>query len=358
MSKFTDKPNLQLLWDVLLDELNITNVNTSLMSNIQSVFNSNINLFISRANSKTPLVELNKQFLSQVLLAVSKLYPTPDQNQNIKRITITNEEVVDPYKIEDIHAERQTEFEKELNKKKIELETYLSLPKPKDVVFADQNSDSKITAMDALIAEKMAERNLDLEIVQKNNNNSNPDTWLSSLETSVKGEKNVLGEVNSFTTNTNGQKKVSWIDEEPVNIFQKLKKTNDFFEPIGLVINELNEPNDLTKKTYDQQPSTKLSAFEQQNILPIPPTPVTNAPPVITQVSPLIPQSEVIKQLNEMNTKVDVLYNVVDKLTNYIHELLSQKNNNSNTDNTDYIINDDDDNIDDSVFLSSLDTSI
>jgi hypothetical protein len=83
LSQFTNKPNLKLLWDVLLDELNINKTNTKLIGNIRTVFESNINPFSSRANPKLQIMELNKQFLSQVVLAVNRLFPTLKQEQNI-----------------------------------------------------------------------------------------------------------------------------------------------------------------------------------------------------------------------------------------------------------------------------------
>ena len=119
LSQFNNKKNMSLLWDVLLDELCVNINNKSLVNNIRTVFESNINPFTVRTNPKTSIMELNKQFLSQVVLSVNRLFPNfnesrQEQNQIIKRIKITNEEVYEPYKIEDIHASRQTDFEKEV----------------------------------------------------------------------------------------------------------------------------------------------------------------------------------------------------------------------------------------------------
>jgi hypothetical protein len=99
LSQFTNKQNMNLLWDVLLDELHINANNKSVMTNVRAVFEGNIKPFTSKSNPKSPIMELNKQFLSQVVLAVNRLFPNftfggeSKQEQNIKRITITNEEV-------------------------------------------------------------------------------------------------------------------------------------------------------------------------------------------------------------------------------------------------------------------------
>jgi len=128
MNNFTNNANLELLWDVLLDELNINTTNKSLVNNItlvnniKIVFDTNIKHFTLKTNPTLHIMELNKQFLSQVVMAVNKLFP---KEQNIKRITISNEEIKEPYKIEDIHSSRQSEFDKEFEKKRIELDNYM-----------------------------------------------------------------------------------------------------------------------------------------------------------------------------------------------------------------------------------------
>ena len=149
LSQFTNKQNIKLLWEVLLDELHINTTNTKLVSNVRTVFESNVKPFTARTNPNTNIMDLNKQFLSQVVLAVNRLFPQFKQEQNIKRITIFDEEVSDfkePYKIEDIHSLRQNDFEKEFEKKRMELENYMTPQKPKELDFSDINSDGKIKA--------------------------------------------------------------------------------------------------------------------------------------------------------------------------------------------------------------------
>lgn len=128
LNNFTIKENLKMLWEILLDELNINSNNVKLISNIKTIFDSNINLFLLRANKTAPIMTLNKQFLGQVVLAVNQLIPSLKQNQFVKKITITDEEIVEPYKIEDIHASRQNNFEMEVEKKNLNLKNFYHLP--------------------------------------------------------------------------------------------------------------------------------------------------------------------------------------------------------------------------------------
>jgi hypothetical protein len=363
LSQFTNNQNLRLLWDVLLDELHINRTNSKLIGNIRTVFESNVKPFTARVNPTTNIMDLNKQFLSQVVLAVNRLFP---QDPQIKRIIISDEEIVDsynldsynldsynlePYKIEDIQASRQSEFEKEVDRKRMELETYMSPQKPKDLDFSDRNSDGKIKAMDSLVAEKMAQRNFEIETLQNSNYNTtsiNPESWLKSKETSVKVEKNgsaskltspmqhktenskfkhISFDNNNNITLTitepeqkthNFVKKVTWNDldkeekqDEPVvSIFNKLKKQS---------ILESMEHNKDTQ--YLEQKSMPLPQIKPEEI-------IGNQPTVTTQRNdPVIPKTEIIKQLNEMNNKIDTLYEMVFKLTNSMQELLLHNTN-------------------------------
>ena len=324
---------MNLLWDVLLDELHINTNNKSVITNVKAVFEGNVKPFTSKANPKSSIMELNKQFLSQVVLAVNRLFPNfTKQEQNIKRITITNEEVSEPYKIEDIHASRQSDFEKELERKRVDLDTYMTPQKPRELDFSDRGLDGKITAMDSLVAEKMAQRNLEIEQFQSGNHNTSgvdPEKWLKSSETSVKGEKiissknqsqnqNRLKHINiddnnniSLTIQENKTpKKVSWDDnnitEEPIiNIFQKLKKQT----PIPSTSNQVEE-----QQKYVEQKSIPLPEVKQEQI---------NRDTITTpQLAPIIPKNEMVKQLNEMNEKIDNLYEMVNKLTNLVQDVL------------------------------------
>jgi hypothetical protein len=331
LSQFTNKQNITLLWDVLLDELRINLNNKSLVTNIRTVFESNINPFISRSNPKTSIMELNKQFLSLVVLAVNRLFPNINELklEPIKRITITNEELGEPYKIEDIQASRKTEFEKDLERKRMELENYMTPQKPKELDFSYENLDGKITSMDSLIADKMAQRNLDIEELHNGNYNQSGDTekWLTPTKTSVKNEKNFsvsnqeinnkLKHINmegnnislNVDLNNNNKKKVTFSELDSnsvssVNIFEKLKK---------------QQPSVEGSVKYVEQESQPLPEIKQEQI---------NRASVVQNlsISQLVPTSELVKKLNDMSAKLDKLYEIVFNLTNSIEEIKNVNN--------------------------------
>jgi hypothetical protein len=318
MDQFINPDNLDILWEVLLDELNINIENKSLLSNIRLVFESNLKLFTAKSNPNTNIINLNKQFLSQLLVAVNKLFPSLKNESNIKRINITNEEILEPYKIEDIQSARKSDFEKELELKKMELENYMSPVKPKELDFSFKNLDDKIPSggMDSLLADKLAERNFDIDNIQHTNYNTsniNPEKWLKAKETSISSEKIEQRQFEQMANINKNSKKVSWNENVDSylnsNISLKIEETSaiDIFQKL--------KKNNLDESKYETQSSNPLP--KQEEVLKN----ETISKPQINQNVPLIPNTEIIKQLNEMNKKIDNLFEIISKLTNSFSEV-------------------------------------
>ena len=311
LNAFKTNANVELLWDVLLNELHINPTNKD---NIRTVFDTNLPIFVSsmiNKRNKYSIMDLNKEFLSQVVLAVNKLFPK--QNVNVKRITITDEDVGEPYKIEDIHASRQSDFDKELERKRIEMETYMTPPKPKELVFSDNMTIDKITSMETIIAEKITQRNMEISShYDYTNSDIKPsDQWLTPIETSIKNEN----------PTPDKSKKVSW--NEPsmnmsMNIFNKLKQTQ---QPPTIDVKQYSEqksmplPNGMaTKEMATKEMTTNRMIPKESKFSPI----------MVTQ-EPILPNSEIIKQLNETNKRIDNLH---DMLVSFMEKM------NPNTDET------------------------
>jgi hypothetical protein len=160
LTEFSTNNNLELLWDLLLNELNIK-TNNNLIQNVKTIFEANIKPFVLRANPNKTLINLNKEFLSQVIIAVNKLIP----QLSYKKINITDEEA--PYTIENIQATRQNNFETELALKQQEFERGINPPKPQLIDFSFEEKDTKITEMDKLIVETINRRKYDIENILK-----------------------------------------------------------------------------------------------------------------------------------------------------------------------------------------------
>jgi predicted DNA-binding protein (UPF0251 family) len=279
LTKFLNKQNLKLLWDVLLDELLIDPNNKPIITNIRTVFESNIQPFTKNTsintnlNGKMQLVNLNKQFLSQVLIAVNRLFPNLKQEQDFKRIQISSEEV-SPYKIEDIREVRQDNFEKQVSIKRADFENYINLNKPKELDFSEKIDDDKITEMDTLIAETVARRKFDIEQIQNTVVTEDPENWLqpqkitnTNINTNVKEVPNPdlsiyrklkLKQINENTvisanTNTNQKKNVSWDDEKTSNISLLIEEIQEIpTDKVDILMNKVDILIDLMTKLIKQ----------------------------------------------------------------------------------------------------------
>jgi hypothetical protein len=187
-------------------------------------------------------MNLNKQFLNQLLIAVNHLFPNLKQEQQLlqqqqmKRINISEEVIDEPYKVEDIHNARQTDFEKQFLNKRNEFEKTINAKKPQPIDFSDKvEPDSKITEMESLIAETVAKRKYEIEQLQgmpssQTKLDVNLQTKSETKSINKKPEKTVSFDDNvtyeHIHDNKDSQNKEE--NEENIinmnNIFSKLKK--------------------------------------------------------------------------------------------------------------------------------------
>jgi hypothetical protein len=241
---FLEQENLQMLWEVLIDEPLIKQYcNTEVkMKELMRIFESNIkDFFMVEKNNCNNLIELNKKYVLLIINYVVKTTNTTNTNSNIqtsssvtssqyKKITIHPEEhVKQSITFEDIQNDRMSLFEKELNKKQEEFTNSMALPVPPVPNFSDA-LDQPISEIELEIKRIQEQRNYDIEIINNTNKNSNAsvdENWLKPQETSIKNEKLVkLANINNVNNNVN--KHITWEDEEiqneANNIFGKLKK--------------------------------------------------------------------------------------------------------------------------------------
>jgi hypothetical protein len=237
IKNFLNSKNVSMLWEVLLDELNINPNSSTILQNIKTVFDGNISLFTTKANPNMGLMNLNKLFLNQVLIAVNQLFPNLKQEQQqMKLINISDEVIGEPYKVEDIHNARQTDFEKQVADKRNEFESSINQKKPQPVDFSDKvEPEMKIMEMEALIAETMAKRKFDIEQIQGLNSNVNsltntsinvkkPPSLQAKAEKTVSFNDNVTLHIDDYDyENVNNINNIK--PDIQTSIFNKLKKT-------------------------------------------------------------------------------------------------------------------------------------
>jgi hypothetical protein len=307
-SRFLTKQNINLLWDVLLDELHIDPNNKSIVTNIRTVFESNINPFTKNVNQNAQLVILNKQFLSQVLIAVNRLFPNLKQEQEFKRIQISSEEAAVPYKIEDIRESRQTDFEKQVNLKRADFENSINLNKPQELDFSEKIEDGKILEMDALIAETVARRKFDIEQIQHTVVSEETENWLQPhlephLESDLDPQSRDTNKTTKKTTNTKLTPLEKTSGNSDLSIYRKLKVK----QPEENVV--ITNPNKKNVTWTDQIPNTNMNTNTNTNTN-------NNISLLIEEYSFPLKKDKV----DILTDKVDILIDLMTKLTKQLGE--------------------------------------
>jgi hypothetical protein len=248
---FNTKENVQILWDVIYEEEIFKFLSYDIQNNIYSIFINNIPRFFEteKMNVKT-LVELNKKYIILILDYIKKNY-----SYQASKIVIHNEPInKELITYEEIQNDKKNKLEKDFSKRQEEFEDSMTLKAPPLPEFSNKDKDEPIKEMDKILKEIQAQRNYEVEEINRSYNNFNQlDNWLKPQETSVKQEtipkKNVTfnkdNEIRLF------HESESINAEEHDDIFSKLKKVKkiediqgDRIANLEINMNNLNEKMD------------------------------------------------------------------------------------------------------------------
>ena len=288
--QFMQKENISMLWEVISDEEMFKFLPRDSQEKIYQLFLNNIQGFFDSEHIKTTsLVDMNKKYILLILNHIKKNY-----SKQPSKITIHNDPIKELITYEEIQNERKSQFEKDFSKRQEEFEDFMTVKAPPVPEFADKDRDKPIKEMDKILKEMQAQRNYEIEQINRNyNNTSQTDNWLKSQETSLKSEKftpqnqeqqsqsysrfKFLNELQEETT-PKDKKNVSFSniediktfdeeDEEDDNIFAKLKKVGEKKkEEKGENINiQIHEPTVFENKFMDEDRIAKLER-EVRNI--------------------------------------------------------------------------------------------
>ena len=278
IEKFLKKENISMLWDVISDEQIFNFLPRDSQSQVLQLFSSNIKGFFELEKTKNSnLIDINKKYILLILNHIKKNFT---QNVHTKIKILNDSPVKELITYEEIQNDRQSEFEKNLTKRKEEFTESMSLNVPDVPDFSDKTKDHPIGEMDKIIKEMTEKRNYEVEQINYSYKSdiNNVNNWLKPQETSIKTEKLIQEENfknNSRVKNLEKQennllkKNVTWginkefklassnlenIDEIEANIFSKLKKVSkkeEIIDNIKLTIEEnTNENTNENKIIY------------------------------------------------------------------------------------------------------------
>lgn len=249
---FKKKDNLKMLWDVISDVDVFRFLSPEIQSNIYDLFIKNIEGFYENEKNKNDnLVDLNKKYILLIVNYIKKTYPYQPNKIKIHDEPQMNELIT----YEEIHNDKKTRFENDLNKVQEDFENLMTIKPPPVPEFTDPNgkSEKPIKEMDKILKEMQMQRNYEVEEINRNyTNTNNTNNWLKPQETSLKNEKfennfgensqsrfKFLNEMDINSNQTTNKKSVSFSNndkveiiephtdnEDELNIFSKLKKVN------------------------------------------------------------------------------------------------------------------------------------
>ena len=332
-TSFLNNENVKVLWDVVIDEDIIKRQSREFQENILKLFRNNLKGFYDVESQKTTnLVDMNKKYILLILNYANKQIAQIAQNvkPEYRKIKILDElpqkKVNELITYEEIHNDKRSQFDKDLNRRQEEFSNAMSLPVPPVPKFTDNLEDGPITEIEKAIKELTSQRNYDVEQINKSNNNSlnsNTDNWLKPQETSVKNDKlspqppiqngNINGNNSRLkyikTDNENVENQVISLDREKQmspkkNVTWDLKPYNYSTEIKDELLNEVSNEVRLTMEEISENDNE-----EDSNIFK------------------LLKKVPLVKDTND--NKISILQTEVKTLNNkldLILELLKNKN--------------------------------
>ena len=191
INDFLTKQNVSLIWEVIMDDV-LKNKSQEVILKINNIFYANLKGFFDNEKQKSRnVMELNKKYISLIINYIDGNFSQkqPQQQHQQQQQKIAKELITH----DDLQSDRMTQFDKKLSTIKQEFSNAMALPVPEKPDFSDK-LDTPLTELELEIKKVMAQRNYDIEQINRNNleanTNSNTNTnWLKPQETSVKNEK-------------------------------------------------------------------------------------------------------------------------------------------------------------------------
>ena len=158
-ASFITNENIDLLWEIILEEEVIRKlVSREKIVEFRNYFMVQIKEFQNvTAKLNIPLVQLNKQFITNFMMVLQPPPPAVPQNTQNKQL----------YTSQEILAERKSQFENDLTRKQNEFTRAMSVPVPEIPKFGEDLDKPIGSAMDELIAKTLAERNYEIQQIQR-----------------------------------------------------------------------------------------------------------------------------------------------------------------------------------------------
>ena len=232
-NKFTSNQNKGMVWKLLCDDGVFNNIPENKAPFVKDAFDTKFEMLARQLNPMDNLINLDKRVITEMINDVNKFKK--------------NEEMTLAYSAAEIAQTRQKVFESELKNKKKEFDILNSTPVPEKIDFSDNLDAPMGSELDKILAEQIALRENQLNMVFKTQDKEAASKWIqnpSEVKENIKLK--IGGEVLAETVKV---KKVVFVDTvENENFMALLKKKepvstkpNDEPTPILALLREILE---------------------------------------------------------------------------------------------------------------------
>jgi len=280
ISNFLTKQNISMIWDVISDEDIFKFLSRDVQLKISEVFTNNLKGFYDNEILKTnTLIELNKKYILLMLTFIKNNYPQkPSKITILEEVSPTNQKNLITY--EEIQNDRKSQFDKDLSRHQEEFTNAMTLKVPPVPDFNDKLEEKPITEMEKIIKEMTAQRNYEVEQINRGfNSQTQDDNWLKPQNTSIKNEKlqSPLKQENPniSVANTNSKLKYLKIENEEIsfNAFEPKRSVTwgenatKEFEENEIINNDSLIEQNIFKKLKRIEPKQGNNEDTQKNII-------------------------------------------------------------------------------------------
>jgi hypothetical protein len=267
---FTKKENIQTLWDVISDENIFRFLTPDIQSKVHTLFLNNIQGFFENERAKSSsLVDLNKKYILLILNHIKQTYPYQPSKIKIHSEPPLKELIT----FEEIQNDKKSQFERDLSRRQDEFEDSMTIKAPPVPEFSDPEgkSDRPIKEMDKILKEMQAQRNYEVEQINRTYNASNQvDNWLKPVETSLKTEKyGTLNEVPKEKPEQQQGSRFKFLTELDTELSPNSKKNVSFSNKDEIKLfseTEDDEDNNLLSKLKKVNSNNNLLTSREQII--------------------------------------------------------------------------------------------
>lgn len=174
-NKFISNQNKGMVWKLLCDDGIFNNIPANKAAQVKDAFDQKFETLARQITSVDNLVNLDKRIITEMINDVEKF-------KKSEELTLT-------YSAAEIAQNRQKVFQYELQNKKKEFDALNSTPVPEKIDFSDNLDTPLGSEMDKILAEQIALREKQLNMVLKTQDKEAANKWIQNP-----GEANDLKE--------------------------------------------------------------------------------------------------------------------------------------------------------------------